>query len=66
MRPGIEPTILDLSSHSGAYDLSATATPRIPARKNSTFFGNFILKHLAICQSGKTSNVYSAVVLTGL
>jgi len=26
-RPEIEPTTLDLSSQSGAYDLSATATP---------------------------------------
>jgi len=26
-RPGIEPTTFDLSSQSGAYDLSATATP---------------------------------------
>jgi len=26
-RPGIEPTNLDLNSQSGAYDLSATATP---------------------------------------
>jgi len=26
-QPGIEPTIFDLTSQSGAYDLSATATP---------------------------------------
>jgi len=28
-RPGIEPTTLDVSSQSGAYDLSATATPLV-------------------------------------
>jgi len=27
-QPGIEPTTLDLSSQSGAYDLSATVTPQ--------------------------------------